>query len=487
MALKFTNENYGEVLHQIKEKTIQLYIKKEKEFEKKAGSIIIKHIYNHANQAQNNFYKMFTINFTSEKSHRIKLKYVEGILESNDNETLLKYYILRDSYDKLRLISKTFDNNIIFYPNYFINENVYLIMENFLERKEKYILRTKKDNELNYYKNKILKKRRFYRQETSDKIIESFIEDDNSIDLEDKLKNLNEESSSFSHKNFSNSSIKVKQLINNLNNNLENNKKERKNQPKTRIFKITTKNYDINDENINEYFKRMNSQSKPISFKENNIMQKLYLDEYLLKKYGWLNSKKENEIEARNNNFFEKKIYFKTLSNKKIRNSQKNIYTYKDKNKKIKGKSLHNFKPTNLFIYNIFKQKNLGKTNIIKNTIINSIKEYETFKSQKIISFLKEKEKKTSKNFTLSSSRKRLNKNFVKGDGYTTEITQLKDLLKEKKKFHPKGKLFLHSSLYFNNNCNNYESITSRINTNLLLLSKNAKYKFMFPLLGNKT
>ena len=268
---------------------------------------------------------------------------------------------------------------------------------------------------------------------------------------------------------------------------MENNKKERQNKLKTRKFKIITNNYDINDENINEYFKRMNSQSKPISFKENNIMQKLYLDEYLLKKYGWLNSKKENEIEVRNKNFFEKKIYFKTLSNKKIRNSQKNIYTYKDKNKKIKGKSLHNFKPTNLFIYNIFKQKNLGKTNIIKNTIINSIKEYETFKSQKIISFLKEKEKKTSKNFTLSSSRKRLNKNFVKGDGYTTEITQLKDLLKEKKKFHPKRKLFLHSSLYFNNNCNNYESITSRINTNLLLLSKNAKYKFMFPLLGNKT
>ena len=489
-TLRFTKEDYGEVLHRIKEKKIESYIKEQKEFEKKAGSIIIKHKYNHANQVQNNFYKMFTENFTLEKSHRIRLKYIEGILESNDKEILLKYYNLRDCYDKLKLLSESFDNNIIFYPNYFINENIYLIMEKFLENKEKYILRTKKDNKINYYKNKILKKRRFYRQEISNKIFESFIEDDNSIDLEDNLKNLNEESSSFNHKNFSNSSFKVKQLINNLNNN--ENKKERQKQLKTKIFKIITKNYDINNENTNENFKRMNSLTKPISFKENNIMQKLYLDNYLFKKYGWLNNKKKNETEVKNNNFSEKKIYFKTLSHEKINNNPINIYTYKDKNRKQNGKSLHNFKPTHLFIYNFFKQKNLGKNKKIKNMIINSINEYQTFKNQKIISFLKEKEKKNTKNYTLSSSRKRLNKNFVQGDGYTAEITRLKDIInkqkiKENKKFLSKGKLYLNSALFYNNNYNNYESMISRINTNIQLLSKNTKYKIMFPLLGNKT
>jgi hypothetical protein len=70
----------------------------------------------------------------------------------------------------------------------------------------------------------------------------------------------------------------------------------------------------------------MNSLTKPISFKENNIMQKLYLDNYLFKKYGWLNNKKKNETEVKNNNFFEKKIYFKTLSHEKINNIPINIY-----------------------------------------------------------------------------------------------------------------------------------------------------------------
>ena len=493
MTLKFTQEDYGEVLHRIEEKNIQQYIKKQREFEKKAGSIIIKHKYNHANQAQNNFYKMFVENLTSEKSHRIKLKYIESILGFNKNEILLKYYILRESYDQLRLIKKSFDNDIIIYPNYYVNENVYSIMEEFLEKKQNFILRTKKDNKLNNFKHQILKMRRFHNNhEISNKIFESFIEEDNSIDLEDNLKNLNEESSSHSHKNLSNSSGKVKVLINNLNNKNENNKKKQK-QIKKKIFKIITKNYDIKSEETNGNFKRMKSQSKPISFKENDIKQKLYFDDYLFKKYGWLNKKKKNNTElVKNNNFNENKIYSRTLSNEKISNKRLNIYTYNDKNKKLYGKSLHSFKPTNLFIYNFFKQQNLEKKKKIKNTIIDSIKEYETFKSQKIISFLKEKEKMTTKNFTLSSSRKKLNKNFVKGDGYTTEITQLKDLikkqkLKEKREFHSKGKNFFLSSLFFNDNCNNYESRISRIKTNLILLSKNTKYKRMFPLLTSKT
>ena len=92
MTLKFTQSDYGEVLHRIHEKRIQSYIKEQKEFEKKAGSIITKHIYNYANQFKDNFYKMFVANVTSEKSHRIRLKYIEGILGFNYKEMVCKYY-----------------------------------------------------------------------------------------------------------------------------------------------------------------------------------------------------------------------------------------------------------------------------------------------------------------------------------------------------------------------------------------------------------
>ena len=497
MTLKFTQSDYGEVLHRIHEKRIQSYIKEQKEFEKKAGSIITKHIYNYANQFKDNFYKMFVANVTSEKSHRIRLKYIEGILGFNYKEMVCKYYNKSESYENLRMIFKTYNNsNIMCHPNYYVNETVYIIMEKFFEKKVKYILRKEKDNKLYYIKYQNLKNRRFYiDREISNKIKESFIEDDNSIDLEDNLKNLNDESFSYSHNNISNSSFKVKQLITNLNNNLEENKK-RKKQLKKKMFKIITKNYDIKEEKLKENVNRRKSQIKPVTFKENNLMQKIYLDNYLTKKFGWLKSQNKNDNEnktesVKKNNLLENKIYFQTVSNEKITNNNPiNIYTYKNKN--LDGKSLNNFKPTGLFIYNFFKQQNIEKKKRIKNTIINCIKEYQSLKSQKIISFLKSKEKASTKNFTLSSSRKRLNKNFVQGDGYTTEVTKLKDLLnkqklKEKRNFHSKGKDFLHSSLFFRDNCTNYESMTSRIKTNLLLFSKNKKYKSVFPLLTKQS
>jgi hypothetical protein len=129
-------------------------------------------------------------------------------------------------------------------------------MEKFFEKKIKYILRKEKDNKLYYIKYQNLKNRRFYiDREISNKILESFIEDDNSIDLEDNLKNLNDESFSYSHNNISNSSFKVKQLITNLNNNLEENKK-RKKQLKKKMFKIITKNYDIKEEKLKENVNR---------------------------------------------------------------------------------------------------------------------------------------------------------------------------------------------------------------------------------------
>jgi hypothetical protein len=54
---------------------------------------------------------------------------------------------------------------------------------------------------------------------------------------------------------------------------------------------------------------------------------------------------------------------------------------------------IHNFKSTNLFLYNYFKEKNLEKSKKIKKTIINSIKEYETLQNLRTISFLNSKKK----------------------------------------------------------------------------------------------
>ena len=144
-SLRFDPKNHGDVLFQIQAKLKQSYLKKVKNFEKKAGNIITKHKYKYSNEAQSNYYKMFIANITSEKSHRIRLKYTEKALEVDPKEILNDYYRKHDCYSRLRIITKTYDNNIIFFPNYFVNENVYSIMEKYLEHKEKFIERAEKD------------------------------------------------------------------------------------------------------------------------------------------------------------------------------------------------------------------------------------------------------------------------------------------------------------------------------------------------------
>ena len=117
-------------------------------------------------------------------------------------------------------------------------------------------------------------------------------------------------------------------------------------------------------------------------------------------------------------------------------------------------------------------------------------------KHQKILSLLKAKEKTIAKCFNLSSSRKKLNKNFVQNDGFTTEITQIKDILNRNKK--KEGEIF-HATEYANKNSwqsthlfynknghINYESMTERIKINIRKLLKNRGYKYIYPLLKTK-
>ena len=513
-SLRFDPKNHGDVLFQIQAKLKQSYLKKVKNFEKKAGNIITKHKYKYSNEAQSNYYKMFIANITSEKSHRIRLKYTETALEVDPKEILNDYYRKHDCYSRLRIITKTYDNNIIFFPNYFVNENVYSIMEKYLEQKEKFIERAEKDiknNKLNIpkLKHKITDSY----NEISNKIIESFIHND-SVILEDNfnLKNLNDSSSSKSSINKSNSSIKVTKLIKDLDNNLEKKKRHQKSLTK-KIIKLKTKRFafkkfkinDIDDDNVknNNYnndiaVKRMNSETKPISLYQNKIIQKIYLDDFLYKKKYFLkNEIKTHNQEKKKDNIQDNNIYSKTFSNLYSNNNPININSYKFKGHKEDSRNIHNFKSTNLFLYNYFKEKNMEKSKKIKKSIINTIKEYETLKNERILSLFKSKEKTLVKNFSLSSSKKKLFKNYVQRDGFTTEITKLKDILnmqklREKKAFNIKDKAdedFLLSAILFYNRKNdsyiNSVSMTERIRLNIRKLLKNKRYEYL-SLIGNK-
>lgn len=512
-SLKYDQKNQGDVLLQIKAKLKQSYLKMVKNFEKKAGNIIMQHKNNYSNQVQNNYFKMFVTNITSEKSHRIRLKYTERILEVDPKEILINYYKKHDCYSRLRIMIKAYDDNIIFFPNYFVNESVYSLMSKYLEQKEKFLKRVERD----YKNNKLSLPKPKYKimdnyKEISNKIIESFI-DDNSLNLENKLKNLNDDSSSKSSINKSNSSLNVKKLIKRLGDNLEKKKeyKVRLNKKKIKLKtkKFALKNFKINDtgndnvknnnDNNEIVIKRMYSETKPISFTQNKIIQKIYLDDFLYKKFNFSKSGiKINDQKMKKNNIADSNIYSKTFNNIYSNNNPININSYKDKNIMKDSGIIHNFKSTNLFLYNYFKEKNLEKSKKIKKTIINSIKEYETLQNLRTISFLNSKKKTLVKKFTLSSSKKKLIKNYVKNDGFTTEITQLKDILnrqklKEERAFKIQGKTdkdyLLSVILFFNRNNSHYinsASMTARIGLNIRNLLKNKKYEFLSLINDNK-
>ena len=517
-SLKLNFVNKGDILFNIRDKLIKAYLKKEKIFENKAGNIIKNNKNIYSNKAQYNYYNMFITNLTSEKSHRIRLNYTERLLEINDEEILIKCYRRHECYTKFRLIiNNKYQNNIYIFPKFPANEIVISIIEKNFKLKEKLILKTENHNKLdklNYppIKNKINDRYK----EISNKFFESSIEDNKiSIDLENNLKNLNNENSSKSSINESNSSIKFKNLINNLNNKNIMPKKEipKKNAKnmiklKTKIFKLKINN--IVNNNDNKEFKRFNSQTKPISFDTKKMIQKLYLDDFLLKKFSQDKKKiaNKNLKNNKNNNiallkkFRNKKLYLETFSDQQKNHiNLLNINSYNSKNSSQDRKFSLNFRSTDLFLNEYLKDlndKNLERTKNVKNTIINSIKEYEAFKSKNIISFLKLKEKALINNFNLSVPKKITNKNFVQRDGFTTEITNIQDLinkqkLKVEKSLQIKDKSnkdFLRAAglFYYNNNSKfiKSESMTERIKLNIRKLLKNKRYKYMLSLLDNK-
>lgn len=502
-SLKYKLSIKEDVLSVIKSKMKESYIKKERDYEKLAGNIIAKHKNNYSSQAENNYYIMFITNITSEKSHRIRLNYSERLLEINQKEMLFKYYKRSNCYSKLKVITKTYDNNTIFFPNYFADHIIYSIMERYLDYKEKLILRKEKENILkllNFPTTNNIRINRYI--DISNKIIESLSENNNSIDLENNLKNLNDDSSNKSSSKESNSSTKVTKLINKLETNLRKTERIIKKSNKN-LIKLKTK--DFGNKNIKTKdklkFRKMKSETKPISFNQKKIIQKIYLDDYLFKKLGILKNEIKNDDGKKENNNYKNNLYLETSSNQKNNNNKisRNVKNYKFTSLTEDGKIINDFKRTDLFIYDYFTDKNLKRKKIIKNTIKNSIKEYETSKSQKLISFLKAKEKALIKKFRLSSSKKKINKNFVQRDGFTTEVIQIQEILnrqklKEERTLQLKRRNeddYLQSIILFYNKDNskyiNSESMTERIRLNIRKLQKNKKFGNIVSLLNKKS
>ena len=145
-------------------------------------------------------------------------------------------------------------------------------------------------------------------------------------------------------------------------------------------------------------------------------------------------------------------------------------------------------------ILKISYQQNYSSLIILKEKIRKIKKRLKTL----LISILKAKEKKLIKQFVLSSSRKKLNKNFVQNDGFTTEIKSIKDILNKQKKIEEKTshlnikeeKDYLQSVLlYYNRNdfkYNNSISMKERIKLNIDKLMKNRNYEHIFSILEKK-
>ena len=108
------------------------------------------------------------------------------------------------------------------------------------------------------------------------------------------------------------------------------------------------------------------------------------------------------------------------------------------------------------------------------------------------------------KGFTLSSSRKKL-KNFVQKDGFTTEVTQIKDILKklknkktlklrgintfyENKEQKSNTEYIPSKNLFYRNNDRyiNTESLTERIRMNIKKLLKKKKFSNSISVLFKK-
>lgn len=479
-------------------------LNRRKDYEKKVRNILNKNINKDTHRAQENFYSMIINNILSDKSHRIRTKFLEMHLETNLYEILSKFYKRNDSYDKLKFLNNVYANNIIYFPNYFINQNVYYIMEKYLEAKENLFIKIAADNKrrkIMLHLTNVKKRNRF--QDFSSKILESFSED-NEINLENNLKNLNDESFDYSKINLNDSSFKVQKLIYELNKNLYKKKKKKKVVFLKNYEKIKTKNYDvaITKFNNNLRMKRQATLSRPVGFNKNMIMQQLYLNDFLAKRFEYYKTKGNNH-----------KINENDLNLENFSNLDYNIKSYLSRNQIItinNNNDLHHsekenyFKPTDLFIYDYFKEKNLNRKMKIKKTIINSIQEYKTLKTQKIVSFLKKKENLMIKGFSLSSSRKKL-KNFVQKDGFTTEVTQIKDVLKKLKnkktlklggintftenKEQKRNTEYIPSkNLFYRNNDRyiNTESLTERIRMNIKKLLKKKKFSNSISVLFKK-
>ena len=380
---------------------------KEKKNEQKRQIIIAKTMHNYSIKVPSNYYIMVINNLLSDKSNKLKSKYIELLNLIEPKELINNYYLEKESKIKLAYLTKLFAHNIRVFPNYIKNEEIYDIMVNYLFQKDQLIMRIEKNKKINILRRKLLN---YKNEEKHDiqlikKDIDSFT--NSNFDLGDNLHDLNDSSFSYSFENKSDSINKVQNLIKDMSILLKNTINDSSDKNEEIIINkkniIFDKYIDLKLLNNNKYKRKDIGKTKTgfnqVAFKENLIVSNLLKEKQKLKlPIPSINSKKEitgkfskinkvkfktiqtnetNELKLDNKFDINYKKNFNTISNNKIpiNNSTKII-------EKITKKSHVNTK--NKFLYSLSTDKNNPPKEKIKNTIINVIKKYGLSKNKSV-------------------------------------------------------------------------------------------------------
>ena len=432
--------------------------KKEKENEKRRQYILNRIRHNYAQGIAANYNIMFITNILSNKSNSIKSRFIELLNIIETKELLNNYYLRGESKIKLAYLTKLFSKNIRIYPNYIKNIEIYPIMSKNLIEKEKLIQRIENNKRINVLKLKLLKFINNDKYKDKDKSEIKFnkkdisLTDSENIDLEENLNYLNDDdsfSNSFRKKN--DSFNKIQNLIDDISlflnkydkdNDIDivkENKQIKKENININLNSIDIGNNILNNINIcNEQkykIKKNKLNIKSFSFYKNKKIKNLVFADFIqnnkkMVKFQTNNDNKDTSKEIRYNNVIktEKNISFKnnekyninfqTIENKikipLILNSDKNlsknnfntisnnldIFNIKTIPSTFRKKY---FKPTNIFLDNIYKNKKNMKKSKITYSIVNIVRKFGLSKNlnenAKGISILN-RNKKSKKNFS---------------------------------------------------------------------------------------
>ena len=310
---------------------------KEREKEKLRQKIIYKSIKNYAKNIRYNYYVMLISNLITNRPNVIKYKYIELLNVIETKELLSHYYNKYESKFKLVYLTKLISRNTRVFPNYLKNQKIYYIMINYIIKKENMILNAEKNFKISKLKAQLLKyinkdKKKF---STHEKAIESFTDTD-SINLENKLFDINNSISYSSSSDNDDTINKVQNLIDDMSillNKCENNQtnksiivkksSKRIKKIKKNIVKFKSKDFEsktLKDLKEKEDYKKhkikkMNSLTKFSSFNNNKMIN---LENLVLRN---LNLRK---LSTNSDKYKDKKIKIFSSYTQKNENEKKN-------------------------------------------------------------------------------------------------------------------------------------------------------------------